>query len=69
MRLGGGEDDDELSSGGSSPAERGNLRQRKGVIVDKGSVEAEALEKVHKCCGRGFCFRCLDLEGEEDDLV
>jgi len=69
LKFGGEEDDDELSSGGSSPAERGNLRQRKGIAVNRESAEAGALEKVHKCCGRGFCFRCLDLEGEEDDLV
>ncbi|PUU73261.1 hypothetical protein B9Z19DRAFT_1095478, partial [Tuber borchii] len=67
LKFGSGED--ELSSGGSSPAERGSLRQKKGIIVDRESVEAGAAEKVHKCCGRGFCFGCLDLEGEEDDLV
>lgn len=69
MKFGGGEGDDELSSGGSSPAERGSLRQKKGIIVNRESAEAGAAEKVHKCCGRGFCFGCLDLEGEEDDLV
>lgn len=66
MKFSGGED--ELSSGGSSPAERGSLRQ-KGIIVDSEGTEAGMAEKVHKCCGRGFCFGCLDLEGEEDDLV
>ncbi|CUS11065.1 unnamed protein product [Tuber aestivum] len=69
LKFGGGEDDDELSSDGRSPVERGGLSQRKGIIVGSESAGAVEAEKVHKCCGRGFCFGCLDLEGEEDDLV
>ncbi|KAG0137493.1 hypothetical protein HOY82DRAFT_547615 [Tuber indicum] len=69
LKFGSGGGDDELSSGGSSPVERGGLRREKGIIVDRESAEGGTAGKAHKCCGRGFCFGCLDLEGEEDDLI
>ncbi|KAG0635203.1 hypothetical protein HOY80DRAFT_982840 [Tuber brumale] len=67
LKFGGGGDDGELSSGGSSPV--GSLRREKGVIVGRENTKGGTAEKAHKCCGRSFCFGCLDLEGEEDDLV
>ncbi|KAI5847333.1 hypothetical protein DFP73DRAFT_583916 [Morchella snyderi] len=53
--------------GGDGVAEVSALETALGV--GGGGGEGGEGGSLHACSGRGFCFVCMDLEGEEDDLI
>jgi len=71
------DEEDELATplAKSSGSRRSPIERRRKVMIarkpDAAPAAAARDEKSqeHECRAKGFCFECMGLEGEEDDLA